>query len=208
VQTIVVLEGDQTGQELLEEAVRTLAPDVIGVELGFVRFDLSLDGRRATRNGVVYEAAAAIREHGHGLKAATVTPEDAGDVTHRRHHWTGRALRIALPEFLSWVTASHSLGHAEGADRPLRQLGEQPISLPGGWPEILDFLGTLLIEFSPGQFPSDAGLLPFHLLGRLSGLARAFSNALHRLTPARSGPPHRVEFVSRSSARRTHRPTR
>ena len=79
-QTIVVLEGDQTGQELLEESVRTLAPDVIGVELGFVRFDLSLDGRRATQNGVVYEAAAAIREHGHGLKAATVTPEGAGDV--------------------------------------------------------------------------------------------------------------------------------
>ena len=49
-QTIVVLEGDQTGQELLEEALRTLAPDVIGVELGFVRFDLSLEGRRATRN--------------------------------------------------------------------------------------------------------------------------------------------------------------
>ena len=33
-QTIVVLEGDQTGQELLEEALRTLAPDVIGIELG------------------------------------------------------------------------------------------------------------------------------------------------------------------------------
>ena len=52
-QTIVVLEGDQTGQELLEEALRTLAPDVIGVELEFVRFDLSLEGRRATQNGVV-----------------------------------------------------------------------------------------------------------------------------------------------------------
>ena len=79
-QTIVVLEGDQTGQELLEEALRVLAPDVIGVELGFVRFDLSLEGRRATKNAVVYEAAAAIREHGLGLKAATVTPEGAGDV--------------------------------------------------------------------------------------------------------------------------------
>ncbi len=79
-QTIVVLEGDQTGQELLEEAVRALAPDVIGVELAFVRFDLSLAGRRASENGVVYEAAAAIREHGFGLKAATVTPEGAGDV--------------------------------------------------------------------------------------------------------------------------------
>jgi isocitrate dehydrogenase (NAD+) len=79
-QTIVVLEGDQTGQELLEEALRVLAPDVIGVELGFVRFDLSLAGRRATENGVVYAAAAAIREQGFGLKAATVTPEGAGDV--------------------------------------------------------------------------------------------------------------------------------
>jgi isocitrate dehydrogenase (NAD+) len=80
VQTIVVLEGDQTGQELLEEALRVLQPDVIGVELGFVRFDLSLEGRRATQNGVVHEAAAAIREHGLGLKAATVTPEGARDV--------------------------------------------------------------------------------------------------------------------------------
>ena len=79
-QTIVVLEGDQTGQELLEEALRVLTPDVVGVELGFVRFDLSLAGRRATQNGVVYEAAAAVREHGLGLKAATVTPEGAGDV--------------------------------------------------------------------------------------------------------------------------------
>jgi hypothetical protein len=80
VQTIAVLEGDQTGQELLEEALRVLASDVIGSELGFARFDLSLEGRRATENAVVYEAAAAIREHGYGLKAATVTPEGAGDV--------------------------------------------------------------------------------------------------------------------------------
>src|SRR5438128_4923375 len=78
--TIVVLEGDQTGQELLEEALRVLAPDVIGVELEFPRFDLSLEHRRATKNQVVHEAAAAIREHGLGLKAATVTPEGRGDV--------------------------------------------------------------------------------------------------------------------------------
>ena len=79
-QTIVVLEGDQTGQELLDEGLRTLASDVIAVELELVRFDLSLEGRRATQNGVVHEAARAIREHGYGLKAATVTPEGAGDV--------------------------------------------------------------------------------------------------------------------------------
>src|SRR6184192_4099289 len=78
--TIVVLEGDQTGQELLEEALRVLAPDVIGVELDFPRFDLSIEARRQTKNDVVHEAAAAIREHGLGLKAATVTPETRGDV--------------------------------------------------------------------------------------------------------------------------------
>jgi isocitrate dehydrogenase (NAD+) len=78
--TIVVLEGDQTGQELLEEALRVLAPDVIGVELDFPRFDLSLERRRETSNEVVYEAARAIREQGLGLKAATVTPETRGDV--------------------------------------------------------------------------------------------------------------------------------
>jgi isocitrate/isopropylmalate dehydrogenase len=77
---IAVLEGDQTGQELLEEALRVLAPDVIGIELALPRFDLSLENRRATGNGVVHEAAAAIREHGLGLKAATVTPEARGDV--------------------------------------------------------------------------------------------------------------------------------
>jgi isocitrate/isopropylmalate dehydrogenase len=77
---IVVLEGDQTGQELLEEALRVLRPDVIGVELELPRFDLSLENRRATQNGVVYEAARAIRSAGLGLKAATVTPETRGDV--------------------------------------------------------------------------------------------------------------------------------
>jgi len=66
--TIVVLEGDQTGQELLEEGLRVLAPDVIGLELQLIRYDLSLESRRETQNAVVYEAAAAIREHGLGLK--------------------------------------------------------------------------------------------------------------------------------------------
>jgi isocitrate/isopropylmalate dehydrogenase len=78
--TIVVLEGDQTGQELLEESLRVLAPDVIGVTLDLPRFDLSLEHRRATQNNVVHEAAAAIREHGLGLKGATVTPEVRDDV--------------------------------------------------------------------------------------------------------------------------------
>jgi isocitrate dehydrogenase (NAD+) len=78
--SITVLEGDQTGQELLEEALRVLTRDTIGVELELRRYDLSLESRRATQNGVVYEAAAAIRETSLGLKAATITPEGAGDV--------------------------------------------------------------------------------------------------------------------------------
>jgi isocitrate dehydrogenase (NAD+) len=78
--TIVALEGDQTGQELLEEALRLLQPEVIGVEISLPRFDLSLANRRATANAVVYEAARAIREHGFGLKAATITPEGKDDV--------------------------------------------------------------------------------------------------------------------------------
>src|SRR5205809_4350741 len=77
---IVVLEGDETGQELLEQSLRVLAPDVIGLELELPRFDLSLESRRATGNAVVHEAAAAIREAGLGLKAATVTPETRDDV--------------------------------------------------------------------------------------------------------------------------------
>jgi isocitrate dehydrogenase (NAD+) len=77
---IVVLEGDETGQELLEEALRVLAPDVTGLELRFPRFDLSLASRRATRNEIVHQAAAAVREAGLGLKAATITPEGAAGV--------------------------------------------------------------------------------------------------------------------------------
>ena len=79
-ETIVVLEGDQTGQELLEEALRVLSTDVIGETIAFPRFDLSIESRRATENQVVYEAATAVKEHGFGLKAATITPERAGDV--------------------------------------------------------------------------------------------------------------------------------
>jgi isocitrate dehydrogenase (NAD+) len=79
-ETIVVLQGDQTGQELLDEALRVLAYDVTGLQVELPRFDLSLERRRETQNGIVHEAAAAIKQHGLGLKAATVTPETRGDV--------------------------------------------------------------------------------------------------------------------------------
>src|SRR5688500_5890954 len=78
--TIAVLEGDQTGQELLEESLRVLQPDVIGFPITFQRFDLRLDNRRKTKNKVVDEAGAAMRHLGLGFKAATITPEQPGDV--------------------------------------------------------------------------------------------------------------------------------
>lgn len=78
--TIIVLEGDQTGQELLEEALRVLDPNVTGLNLTFERFDLRLENRRATKNKVVEEAADAMLRTGLGLKAATITPETPGDV--------------------------------------------------------------------------------------------------------------------------------
>jgi len=77
---IIVLEGDETGQELLEQAIRVLDPEVLGLTAELVHYDLSLENRRATSNAVVTEAAAAMREAGFGLKAATVTPEGKDDV--------------------------------------------------------------------------------------------------------------------------------
>ncbi|MGF1472145.1 MAG: isocitrate/isopropylmalate family dehydrogenase [Rubrobacteraceae bacterium] len=77
--TIVVMGGDQTGQELLEEGLRVLDPSLTQLDLEFERYDLSLESRQETENGVVYEAAEAMRESGLGLKAATITPEE-GDL--------------------------------------------------------------------------------------------------------------------------------
>ena len=77
---IIVLDGDETGQELLEQSVRVLDPELLGIELELERFDLSLEKRRETSNEVVHEAARAMKAAGFGLKAATITPEGKDDV--------------------------------------------------------------------------------------------------------------------------------
>jgi len=77
---IIVLEGDQTGQELLEQAIRVLDPNVTKVDVELEHYDLSLGNRRKTDNEVVIAAARAMASAGYGLKAATVTPEGADDV--------------------------------------------------------------------------------------------------------------------------------
>jgi isocitrate/isopropylmalate dehydrogenase len=78
---IIVLEGDETGQELLVQACRVLDPDVLSLpQLELESFDLSLAARRESRNEIVHEAARAMREAGFGIKAATITPEGRDDV--------------------------------------------------------------------------------------------------------------------------------
>jgi isocitrate dehydrogenase (NAD+) len=77
---IIVLEGDETGQELLEASLKVLDPELLGVALDLERHDLSLDARRETQNGCVTEAAQAMKSAGYGLKAATITPEGKDDV--------------------------------------------------------------------------------------------------------------------------------
>src|ERR1035437_11198087 len=77
--TLQVLHCDETGEELLCEALRVLDADVLGTQLELRHHDLSLANRRATQNRVVIEASHAMRETGYGLKAATITPEGPGD---------------------------------------------------------------------------------------------------------------------------------
>jgi isocitrate dehydrogenase (NAD+) len=78
--TITILEGDETGQELLEQALRVLDPEVLGLPVELDRYDLSLEKRRETGNQIVHDAAAAMKASGLGIKAATITPEGKDDV--------------------------------------------------------------------------------------------------------------------------------
>jgi isocitrate/isopropylmalate dehydrogenase len=78
--TITILEGDETGQELLDQALRVLDPDVVGLPIELDRYDLSLEKRRETGNQIVHDAAVAMCSSGLGIKAATITPEGKDDV--------------------------------------------------------------------------------------------------------------------------------
>jgi isocitrate dehydrogenase (NAD+) len=77
---IVILHGDQAGEELLRDALRFLDTELTAVPVDLVNFDLSLQNRRETRNQVVLEASDALLAAGYGIKAATITPEQKGDV--------------------------------------------------------------------------------------------------------------------------------
>jgi hypothetical protein len=53
------------------------------------------------------------------------------------------------------------------------------MSLPAAWPQVLHFFGIpIVIEPSPSQLSSDAGLLPIRQFDQRVGLSRAFADAL------------------------------
>jgi len=140
--TIVVCEGDQTGQELLDEALRVLEPNVLGFDVDLIRFDLSLEKRRATNNQVVHDAAAAIVETGLGLKAATITPTEIGSVgspnrilregidgkvivrTGRRIPGVAPVVSLSHPVAVVRMAVGDAYGAAEGRDGEPGSRGE------------------------------------------------------------------------------------
>lgn len=77
---VVVMHGDQTGEELLLQALRLTENGTLGFDIDLEHYDLSLENRRKTNNAVVHEAGQAMKANRLGLKAATITPEQAGDV--------------------------------------------------------------------------------------------------------------------------------
>jgi len=78
--TITVLHGDQTGEELLVEALRVLSLPGLASRLTLEHVDLSLQSRQASANQVVHQAAQMMCASHFGLKAATVTPEGIGQI--------------------------------------------------------------------------------------------------------------------------------
>jgi len=71
------MHGDQTGEELLLQALRLATYEEFGLKVDFEDFDLSLKNRERTKNKVVHEAAEAMLRSSFGLKAATITAESS-----------------------------------------------------------------------------------------------------------------------------------
>jgi isocitrate dehydrogenase len=72
---IVELDGDEMTRILWAFIKEQLILPYLDIEL--VYFDLSIDSREATRDQITVDAANAIKEHGVGVKCATITPDEA-----------------------------------------------------------------------------------------------------------------------------------
>src|SRR5512146_1192943 len=72
---IVELDGDEMTRILWAFIKERLILPYLDVEL--IYFDLSIQNRDATEDQVTVDAANAIKEHGVGVKCATITPDEA-----------------------------------------------------------------------------------------------------------------------------------
>ena len=72
---VVELDGDEMTRIIWHKIREQLILPYLDIEL--VYFDLSIQNRDATDDQVTIDAALAIREHGVGVKCATITPDEA-----------------------------------------------------------------------------------------------------------------------------------
>src|SRR5215213_11791382 len=72
---IVELDGDEMTRIIWAFIKERLILPYLDVEL--VYFDLGIESRDATEDRVTIDAAEAIKQHGVGVKCATITPDEA-----------------------------------------------------------------------------------------------------------------------------------
>src|SRR5438045_8868664 len=73
--TVVELDGDEMTRIIWQFIKDRLIHPYLDVDLRY--FDLSVEHRDATDDQVTIDAANAIKEHGVGVKCATITPDEA-----------------------------------------------------------------------------------------------------------------------------------
>ncbi len=73
--TVVELDGDEMTRIIWQDIKDNLILPFLDVELEY--YDLSVENRDATDDQVTIDAAHAIKQHGVGVKCATITPDEA-----------------------------------------------------------------------------------------------------------------------------------
>src|SRR4026209_2352318 len=73
--TVVELDGDEMTRIIWQFIKEKLILPYLDVDLDY--YDLSIQSRDATEDQITVDAANAIKEHGVGVKCATITPDEA-----------------------------------------------------------------------------------------------------------------------------------
>src|SRR5438552_17403761 len=72
---VVELDGDEMTRIIWQFIKDELILPYLDIELKY--FDLGIESRDATDDQITVDAAQAIKEHGVGVKCATITPDEA-----------------------------------------------------------------------------------------------------------------------------------